>query len=124
MREIIPQLTPYSEVWVAKIVGAIAGSAISLAYVLPKGKREAAVRFLTGISAGIVFGFPVGLWLAHYLGIAEYLDVLEVALMGAAFASLSIWSALGLALRFLEKRYPIPKSNKSAQSEGNNEEQL
>ena len=35
--------------WVAKGAGAIAGSAISLAYLLPSGRREAA---LPGLSAG------------------------------------------------------------------------
>ena len=123
MREFIPHMTPFSEVWIAKLAGAVAGSAISLAYVLPKGKREAAARFLTGISAGIVFGLPAGHWLSQYLGITEYLDEFELALMGAAFASLSIWTALGLALRFSEKRYPASTPNKTTQNEGMNDEQ-
>ena len=42
--------------WGAKAVGALAGSAISVAYILPKGRREAAVRFAIGMVSGLVFG--------------------------------------------------------------------
>ena len=44
------------DVWalIAKTAGAVCGSAISLAYVLPRGRREAALRFATGLVAGMV----------------------------------------------------------------------
>ena len=47
--------------WASKILGAAAGSAISVAYLLPKGRREAASRFLIGMVTGVVFGPPAGL---------------------------------------------------------------
>ena len=49
--------------WAAKGAGAVAGSAISLAYILPQGRREAAVRFAVGVVCGLVFGGTAGLML-------------------------------------------------------------
>jgi len=37
--------------WLAKVAGAVGGSAISLAYILPHGRREAASRLRSGWSA-------------------------------------------------------------------------
>ena len=34
--------------WAAKGLGSAAGAAVSLVYMLPKGRREAASRFFTG----------------------------------------------------------------------------
>ncbi len=50
--------------WAAKGAGAVAGSAISLAYILPQGRREAAVRFAVGVVCGLVFGGTAGLKIA------------------------------------------------------------
>ena len=47
-------------VWFAKIAGAVAGSAVSLAYMLPNGKREAAIRFAVGIICGMVLAARQG----------------------------------------------------------------
>lgn len=85
--------------WLAKLGGALAGSAISLAYLLPRGRREAAVRFLSGVAGGLVFGTTVGTAVAHRLGITDVLDAYEIVLMGAALSSLSLWFALGFVLR-------------------------
>jgi predicted MFS family arabinose efflux permease len=56
--------------WAAKGIGAAAGAAVSLIYMLPKGKREAASRFFTGLSCGLIFGGPAGLWIVTKLDIA------------------------------------------------------
>lgn len=85
--------------WVAKGAGAIAGSAVSLAYILPRGRREAAVRFLAGTVCGVVFGGTAGLKIAMQLGVEQALGPVEVVLMGSAAASLCAWWALGMAMR-------------------------
>ena len=40
----------------ARLAGAVGGAAISVAYVLPRGRREAGLRFFTGVTAGVIFG--------------------------------------------------------------------
>jgi hypothetical protein len=87
----------------AKTAGAIAGSAISIAYVLPKGRREAALRFATGLVAGLVFGSATGVKMAEYLGLDGKLSNAETALTGATLASLCAWSALGFLTRYSER---------------------
>jgi len=89
--------------WLAKGAGAVAGSAISLAYVLPTGRREAAIRFAVGVACGLVFGGTAGLKLATELGLAGTLGASELMLMGSAAASLSAWWALGLVQRALSQ---------------------
>lgn len=86
--------------WGAKLLGAAAGSAISVAYLLPKGRREAAARILVGLVTGLVFGAPAGLALAEKLGLGGALNPSELALMGSAAASLCAWWALGILSRF------------------------
>ncbi|MEX6505627.1 DUF6107 family protein [Jiella sp. M17.18] len=88
--------------WLSKIAGAAAGSAISVAYLLPRGRREAALRFLIGLVTGVVFGPPAGLMLAERLKLGSALDPLDLALMGSAAASLCAWWALGILARFAE----------------------
>ncbi len=96
-----------ASIWAAKGAGAIAGSAISLAYMLPSNRREAALRFAVGVVSGVVFGAAAGLKLADELGIADELRAAEMMLMGSAAASLSAWWALGLIMRaFKGKRRP------------------
>ena len=85
--------------WAAKGAGAVVGSAISLAYILPRGRREAAARFAVGVACGFVFGGTVGLKVAKELGIVELLGRGELMLMGSAAASLTAWWALGFLLR-------------------------
>ncbi|WP_102957762.1 DUF6107 family protein [Mangrovicella endophytica] len=91
--------------WAARILGATAGAAISVAYLLPKGRREAAVRFLTGLVTGITFGPPAGLMLASRLQLETTLSSVEVAVMGSAAASLCAWWALGVLSRFAESLF-------------------
>ncbi len=85
--------------WTAKLAGAAAGSAISLAYVLPHGRREAAIRFGIGLASGLVFGGTAGLKIAVELGIEDSLGPFELVLMGSAAASLCAWWALGWIMR-------------------------
>ncbi|OHV75705.1 DUF6107 family protein [Rhizobium sp. LCM 4573] len=92
-----------SGIWAAKALGATAGAGISLIYLLPKSRREAASRFMTGMSCGLIFGGPTGLWLAERLGIADALSGTEVMLTGAAAASLSAWWVLGALARVAER---------------------
>ena len=70
----------------ARLIGAVAGSAISLVYLLPKHRREAAVRFLTGLACGLIFGGPTGVWGAGQLGLEGRLSPAEIMLAGATLA--------------------------------------
>lgn len=88
----------------SKLLGAIAGSAVSLAYMLPRGRREAALRFATGMTAGLIFGTAAGLKLADELGLANRLSAAEIRLSGAALTSLCAWWALGALARFARSR--------------------
>ena len=90
--------------WTAKAAGAAAGSAISIAYVLPGDRREAAIRFAVGVASGLVFGGTAGLKIAVELGVEETLRPFETVLMGSAAASLCAWWALGLVVRALRDR--------------------
>lgn len=87
----------------ARIIGAIAGALVSLAYMMPKGAREAAARAFAGIASGLVFGSPAGVALARQLGVAELLSPAETLLMGAAAASMSAWWALGALARIADR---------------------
>ena len=89
----------HESLWVAKGAGAVIGSGISLAYVLPRGRREAALRFAVGATSGIAFGGVAGLRLARELGIDTVANGMEIALSGAALASLCAWWALGFMMR-------------------------
>ncbi|WP_455272257.1 DUF6107 family protein [Rhizobium herbae] len=89
--------------WAAKGIGAAAGAAVSLIYMLPKGKREAASRFFTGLSCGLIFGGPAGLWIVTKLDIAGSLSGAEVMLTGSAASSLSAWWVLGAVVRMAER---------------------
>lgn len=88
--------------WASKFAGAAAGSAISVAYLLPRGRREAATRFLIGIVTGVVFGPPAGLALADRLDLLGTLSTGDLVLMGSASASLCAWWALGILARFAD----------------------
>ncbi|MEO3998556.1 DUF6107 family protein [Mesorhizobium sp. CAU 1732] len=93
------QMNEAAWLWVAKAAGAVAGSAISLAYILPAEKREAGIRFAIGLVCGLVFGGTAGLKIAVELGIENTLGPFELVLMGSAAASLCAWWALGMLMR-------------------------
>ena len=90
--------------WAAKGAGAVAGSAISLAYILPHGRRDAAVRFAVGVVCGLVFGGTAGLKIAAELGVDQMIGIGETMLMGSAAASLCAWWALGAVIRMLKRK--------------------
>ncbi len=88
---------------IVKVLGSTAGAAMSLIYFLPQTGREAAGRFLTGVSCGLIFGGPTGLWLVERLGIGGELSGAEVMLAGSAAASLCAWWALGVLARLADR---------------------
>lgn len=89
--------------WAARIVGAVAGSAVSLVYMLPQGRREAATRFAAGLICGMVFGSAAGIKIAEKFELMNSLGRAELILMGSTVASLVAWSALGVFSRFIER---------------------
>ena len=98
--------------WGAKTLGAVAGSAISVAYLLPKDRREAAIRFAIGIVSGLVFGGAAGIKLGAWLGISEALGEAELMLTGSAVASLCAWWALGALSRFADHAFTDDNKDK------------
>ncbi|MEO1398603.1 MAG: DUF6107 family protein [Pseudomonadota bacterium] len=90
----------------AKLIGSIAGSIISLAYILPRGRREAALRLAVGLITGLVFGSTVGLKTAETLGLLKHLSVFEITLIGSTLASLCAWWALGVLHRLHDRWTP------------------
>ena len=95
-------MTDTTWLWTAKAAGAVAGSAISLAYVLPASRREAGIRFAVGLACGLIFGGAAGLKLAAELEIESRIGPVELMLMGSTAASLCAWWALGLVMRFFK----------------------
>ncbi len=87
----------------AKLIGSAAGAWVSLVYLVPKSGREAVSRFLTGLSCGVMFGAPAGLWLTERLGLAGQLSAIETMLTGAASASLCAWWVLGALVRIASR---------------------
>jgi hypothetical protein len=90
--------------WAAKGAGAVAGSAVSLAYILPHGRRDAAVRFAVGVVCGLVFGGTAGVKIAVELDVQRWLGTAETMLMGSAAASLCAWWAVGAVIRVLKRK--------------------
>ncbi|WP_338036666.1 DUF6107 family protein [Arvimicrobium flavum] len=99
------EITEAAWLWVAKGAGAVAGSAISLAYLLPQGRREAGVRFAVGVVSGLVFGGAAGVKIAKELGIEDVLSSGEILMMGSATASVCAWWALGFLMRGFERGF-------------------
>lgn len=89
--------------WAVKGAGAVLGSAVSLAYVLPRGRREAAIRFGVGVACGVVFGSAAGLKIADDLSLPASIGDAELMLMGSAAASFCAWWALGFVIRTLQR---------------------
>lgn len=85
--------------WAQRTLGASAGAAVSLIYLLPKSRREAASRFFTGLACGLTFGGPTGIWMAERLALADQLSSSEIMLSGSAAASLCAWWGLGVLQR-------------------------
>ena len=107
-------------IWSAKGAGAVAGSAISIAYMLPKGRREAALRFCVGVVTGVVFGTAAGMKIATLFDAAGLLSPVEISLMGATAASLFSWWGLGMIAR-LSAQYRMNPTNRSAENNRSND---
>ena len=90
--------------WIAKGVGTIAGSAISLAYLLPHDRREAGTRFGVGVAVGLVFGPTVGLKITTEVGLRDAVGTTETLLMGSAAASFCAWWALAFVQRLFDPK--------------------
>lgn len=99
-RVIFSDVTP--ALWLVKLAGALAGSLISIAYVLPRGRREAFLRLGVGVATGMVFGGTVGVKIVDLLGLLDKISLVETSLVGAAFASLCAWWGLGALRRVAE----------------------
>ena len=97
-------MTDAAWLWAAKGAGAVAGSAVSLAYILPSGRREAGIRFAVGVTCGLVFGGTAGVKIADELGVDRLIGTTEMMLMGSAAASLCAWWGLGFVMRAFERR--------------------
>lgn len=102
--------TPSLADWAVRGTGAVAGSSVSLVYMLPKRRREAVSRFIVGIVSGLIFGQLAGQKLVDLFAPGVPLERLEVLLIGASAASFASWWALGLVVRLLEK----PETEKPA----------
>lgn len=89
--------------WAARGAGACAGALISLIYLLPKGRREAACRFFIGVASGMIFGGAAGVALSDWLEIGGRLSGTEITLMGSTAASLGAWWALGVLARLADR---------------------
>ncbi|MEJ5018747.1 DUF6107 family protein [Ochrobactrum vermis] len=89
-------------VYLAKVAGAMAGSAVSLAYMLRHGKRDAAIRFGVGVICGVVFGGATAIKISDTLALEGLLGATELLLIGSFAAGFSAWSALGICKRYLD----------------------
>lgn len=101
----------------AKFGGALAGSIVSIAFLIPRNRREAVLRLCVGFICGLVFGGTVGVMLADRLGIVGQIEPDEIALVGASLASLSAWWGMGALQRILGSgTLPDPVNHKGERS--------
>ena len=103
-------MDPEPTMLAARIAGAIAGALVSLAYMMPRGAREAVARGFAGIASGLVFGGPAGVALAQRMGVAGLLSPAETLLMGSAAASMTAWWVLGALARIADRTGRGPKT--------------
>lgn len=106
----MPNIDPDPAMLAARMSGAVAGALVSLVYMMPRGAREAFARAIAGIVSGLVFGAPVGVALAHWMGVTSLLSAPETLLMGSASASMTAWWVLGALARIADRtgRGPRP----------------
>lgn len=91
---------PLTNLWLVKVLGAVGGSAISLAYLLPKGRREAMQRLAVGMVSGFIFG-PMVVPKAEEWGFAA--GPLETLFACCAAVSAVSWVLIGFVLRRFNK---------------------
>ena len=94
---------PEPSMLAARIAGAVAGALVSLAYMMPRGAREAVARAIAGIVSGLVFGGPAGVALAQWMGVTDMLSPAETLLTGSAAASMTAWWVLGALARIADR---------------------
>lgn len=95
--------------WVAKLAGAIGGSVISLAYLLPRNRRDAFQRLCVGLVCGVLFGPLVSAKLTAW-GFAA--GELEQLMGSCAFTSAISWGAAGMIYRWMSKANVPGKEDK------------
>ncbi len=100
--------------WAARAIGAVIGSGISIAYLLPLTRREAALRFFTGIGVGLIFGTITGHKIVLQLNLNDALTPFEITLIGATTASLCAWWGLGVLARLASRHAASEKQVKKA----------
>ncbi len=88
---------PISTAFLAKVLGALGGSLISLAVLIPKGKREAFLRLCVSFISGLIFGAP----LQNILG-WEGLGT-EFVLSASTLAAFAGWFIFGVLARSASK---------------------
>ena len=99
----MPSIEPDPAMLATRIAGALAGALVSLAYMMPKGTREAVARAVAGIVSGLVFGGPAGVALAQWMGVSQMLSPAETLLTGSAAASMTAWWVLGALARIADR---------------------
>jgi len=104
------EISPDQSMLAARMAGAVAGALVSLAYMMPKGAREASARAIAGIVSGLVFGAPAGVALAQWMGVTDMLSAPETLLMGSAAASMTAWWVLGALARIADRTGRGPKT--------------
>ncbi|WP_417417467.1 DUF6107 family protein [Hoeflea sp.] len=106
----MPNIDPDPAMLAARMTGAVAGALVSLAYMMPRGTREATARAVAGIVSGLIFGSPAGVALAQWMGVSQLLSPAETLLTGSAAASMTAWWVLGALARIADRagRGPRP----------------
>ncbi|WP_156174501.1 DUF6107 family protein [Hoeflea sp. IMCC20628] len=108
--EAMQSMDPEPAMLAARIAGAVAGALVSLAYMMPKGAREAVARAIAGIVSGLVFGAPAGVALAQWMGVSGLLSRTETLLTGSAAASMTAWWVLGALARIADRTGRGPRA--------------
>ncbi|MFC4227149.1 DUF6107 family protein [Hoeflea alexandrii] len=106
----MPNIDPDPAMLAARIAGAVAGALVSLAYMMPRGAREAMARAVAGIVSGLVFGGPAGVALTQWMGVSDMLSPAETLLTGSAAASMTAWWALGALARIADRTGRGPRA--------------
>jgi len=99
----MPSIDPDPAMLATRMAGALAGALVSLAYMMPRGAREAAARAVAGIVSGLVFGGPAGVALTQWMGVGQMLSPAETLLTGSAAASMTAWWVLGALARIADR---------------------
>ena len=80
---------------IAKVLGSLGGTALSLAVLLPGNKKEALLRLVAGFMSGMMFGAPTMGWLGW--------EGTEYLLSASALAGFSGWFVFGVVSRSATK---------------------